>query len=240
LLGPLLHPEPPDVEDLDAAASSRLCQPGWHHADSSCFRIFGGVEQADWKSWPAAETHCQEFGGNLASVSTDVQNHATLAIAQGLTVWIGLSDQAEEGNFVWSDGEPSEFTNWANGEPNDLNSGNVGFCEGGADCVIISSEAQGQWAEHSCAIEGWEFEDFEGNRKAQWKKVDDGDACVPIRLPYICSKPSTPAAAHGGLMHGCKNGGWMMGTAHSNPDLPPTIVRFSFVTGQSEQLSCHA
>jgi hypothetical protein len=31
--------------------------------------------------------------------------------------------------------------------------------------------------------------------------------------------------AHGGLMYGCKNGGWMMGTAHNNLNLPPTIVR---------------
>jgi hypothetical protein len=70
LLEPLLRPPLPDLSDLDAAASSRLCEPGWHHADGSCYRIFGDVNEVDWKTWPAAEAHCQEFGGNLASVMT--------------------------------------------------------------------------------------------------------------------------------------------------------------------------
>lgn len=39
-------------------------------------------------------------------------------------------------------------------------------------------------------------------------------------------------------MHGCKNGGWMMGTSHNNSDLPPTIVgvHLSFVSRLIYQL----
>ncbi|MGE3703762.1 MAG: lectin-like protein, partial [Vicinamibacterales bacterium] len=35
--------------------------------------------------------------------------------------WIGFTDQDSEGNFVWSNGEPVVYTNWAPGEPNNAN-----------------------------------------------------------------------------------------------------------------------
>jgi hypothetical protein len=38
-------------------------------------------------------------------------------------VWIGLTDEFEEGNWQWVTGEPVNFTNWVDGEPN--NSGGL-------------------------------------------------------------------------------------------------------------------
>ena len=36
------------------------------------------------------------------------------------TAWLGFTDSAEEGTFVWSDGSPSnDYANWAAGEPNE-------------------------------------------------------------------------------------------------------------------------
>ena len=50
--------------------------------------------------------------------------------------------------------------------------------------------------------------------------------CLDEIDPYPETAVACHAAiAHGGAMYGCKNGGWMMGTAHSDPNLPPTIVR---------------
>jgi hypothetical protein len=51
---------------------------------------------------------------HLASVTSEEQQRAVqhLALAAGVQVWIGLNDVAESGNFVWSDGEPLEYTNW--------------------------------------------------------------------------------------------------------------------------------
>ena len=46
--------------------------------------------------------------------------------SQGLSserVWIGLTDEFEEGNWQWVTGEPIEYTSWAEGEPN--NSGGM-------------------------------------------------------------------------------------------------------------------
>ena len=35
-------------------------------------------------------------------------------------LWIGLNDFAQEGTFVWSNGDPVTYTNWYPGEPNDF------------------------------------------------------------------------------------------------------------------------
>ena len=33
-------------------------------------------------------------------------------------VWLGLTDEFEEGNWQWVTGEPLDYTNWYEGEPN--------------------------------------------------------------------------------------------------------------------------
>ena len=52
--------------------------------------------------------------------------------------WIGLSDSAVEGTFVWSDGLPAAILNWSGGEPDD------GGGPGSEDFVQIDS-GSGLW-----------------------------------------------------------------------------------------------
>jgi hypothetical protein len=56
---------------------------------------------------------------HLASVTSEEQQRAVQHLAAGNNfVWIGLTDSAEEGSFVWSDDEPLEYSNWYPGDPN--------------------------------------------------------------------------------------------------------------------------
>ena len=58
--------------------------------------------------------------------------------------WIGLSDEVDEGVFLWDSGEPFNYDNWGNGQPDDL---------GGADYVErIGSGWFDQGPLFSCAI----------------------------------------------------------------------------------------
>lgn len=64
------------------------------------------------------------MGFHLTSIhsfaeNTFVRNFADTA-GQLRGVWIGLSDFAIEGTFVWSDGTPFDYANWNAGEPNNL------------------------------------------------------------------------------------------------------------------------
>ena len=82
-------------------------------------------------TWTGAQANATTLGGYLAAISSAAENTAirTFANSQGFTgsVWIGFTDQAVEGTFVWVNGEPVVYTNWGGGEPNNL--GNEDFTE---------------------------------------------------------------------------------------------------------------
>ncbi|MBC7695723.1 MAG: gliding motility-associated C-terminal domain-containing protein [Burkholderiales bacterium] len=95
---------------------------------------------------PQAQAYAQTFGANLISVQSSSEN-ADLVQAlsnQGYSsnvIWIGYSDAVSEGSFVWYDGSPLSYSNWAPGEPNDAG--------GVEDCTQIYPD--GMWNDLNCA-----------------------------------------------------------------------------------------
>ena len=74
-------------------------------------------------SWTASEAEAQALGGHLATVGDASENtwiFNTFGNYGGIprTLWIGLTDGAREGDFVWTSGSTSGYRNWAPGEPN--------------------------------------------------------------------------------------------------------------------------
>lgn len=65
--------------------------------------------------WPAANTAAQALGGHLLTIESATENNLFTGLGQH---WLGLSDQASEGNFTWVTGEPVVYTSWNTGEPN--------------------------------------------------------------------------------------------------------------------------
>jgi hypothetical protein len=65
-------------------------------------------------------------GAHLLTIGSAAENvfvsNAVNAIALNTWYWLGLTDELNEGVFVWSTGEALTYTNWSVGEPN--NSGN--------------------------------------------------------------------------------------------------------------------
>lgn len=58
--------------------------------------------------------------------------------------WIGLSDQGEEGTFLWEQSEePPSFTYWYNNEPQTSNNREE-------DCVMLMSSMAFKWADVPC------------------------------------------------------------------------------------------
>lgn len=94
---------------------------------------------------PAAQAYAQTFGGNLISVQSAAENNSLMTALNnqgyaGQVIWIGFSDAASEGNFIWYDGAPVNYTNWNVGEPN-----NAG---GNENCVQIYPN--GTWNDLDC------------------------------------------------------------------------------------------
>lgn len=75
------------------------------------------------QSWTAAEGEAASHIGHLVSVNTaSGQTFLEVTFLTGPNrirpIWIGLTDAAREGDFVWSSGEPFSYSNWNAGEPN--------------------------------------------------------------------------------------------------------------------------
>jgi len=98
-----------------------------------------------------AEAKCAEKGGHVASIRDNEENWFFRRVMgyKGVTgnIWLGFTDNenisssASEENFVWTDGSPVSYTNWANNEPNDWGPGE--------DCTFTGRT--GLWNDISCA-----------------------------------------------------------------------------------------
>jgi hypothetical protein len=77
-------------------------------------------------TWTASEAEARQLGGHLVTVNDAAENLFILNTftdsgADALrSLWIGLTDSAVEGTFVWASGEPVTYVNWAPGEPNNV------------------------------------------------------------------------------------------------------------------------
>jgi surface protein len=99
---------------------------------------------SDALPWADASAACQAAGQQLATVQSAEQNALLLAAARGNNeVWIGGTDAASEGTWVWSPSNtPLSYTNWYPGEPNN---------SGGEDCLEFqSNRLEKQWNDEGC------------------------------------------------------------------------------------------
>ena len=94
------------------------CPDNWEKNDERCY-----LWQNDPKIWAEAEQFCNENEAHLASVtSQSIQNYIWSKIEPtGKSLWIGGSDQDQEGEWKWSDGSEWNFTQWLTNEPNNFN-----------------------------------------------------------------------------------------------------------------------
>ncbi len=70
--------------------------------------------------WPAANTAASATGGHLVYITSAAENTWLAGQTAGIEVFIGMSDAINEGVWLWGDGEPLTYTNWAFGQPDDL------------------------------------------------------------------------------------------------------------------------
>jgi hypothetical protein len=96
-------------------------------------------------SWQDSEAQARQMGGHLATVRNEAENHWVVSTfgtydSTARDLWIGLTNGAN--GWVYVNGEPVTFTNWADGEPN-----NVGGVEsfGGIYGASQGFNGRGEW-----------------------------------------------------------------------------------------------
>lgn len=72
-------------------------------------------------TWTSSEARARTLGGHLVTINDVTENQWVYDTFDGAnkSLWIGLTDLAKEGTFVWVNGQPVTYTNWNGGEPND-------------------------------------------------------------------------------------------------------------------------
>ena len=96
---------PSHIRSNCAASCVVSCPEGWQKFQDQCF-----LWSKNEKNWLEAEKACQSHGGHLASV-TDEEIHGYV-MRKGLRVWIGGTDEAEKGKWVWADCSAWGFESW--------------------------------------------------------------------------------------------------------------------------------
>ena len=96
--------------------------------------------------WATARDRCAALGMHLATLTAASENDVVRALVPTSDLpfttprsWIGASDVAVEGSFVWVTGEALSFTAWASGQPDN---------GGEEDCATIARG--GSWDDHEC------------------------------------------------------------------------------------------
>jgi hypothetical protein len=89
--------------------------------------ILGVTTWTDAKADAETRSYLGVFG-HLATIESAAENSVVNTVRltcpsgclYGGSIWIGYSDAASEGTWVWVTGEPTTYTNWDPGEPNNL------------------------------------------------------------------------------------------------------------------------
>jgi hypothetical protein len=103
-------------------------------ADGTCYFRFGST-----MTWHQSQDRCTNAGAHLVTITTQAESDVIATLLGGTDIWIGLSDEMNEGTFTWVTGELLMYTNWDSTEPN-----------GSGDCVVIRQGGGRWWLDRLC------------------------------------------------------------------------------------------
>lgn len=68
-------------------------------------------------SWHDAKKACEQAGGHLVIVGSEEENRHIATLLAGRDAWIGCTDEAAEGIWLWVDGSKLDYAGWDPGPP---------------------------------------------------------------------------------------------------------------------------
>ncbi|XP_053533495.1 CD209 antigen-like protein E [Ictalurus punctatus] len=94
------------------------------------------------KNWEGSRQDCRDKGADLVIIKSKEEQEFIGKQLGSSRAWIGLSDRAVEGDWIWVDGTPLTTAFWDEGEPNN---------EGEEDCAEIFSLNGTFWNDQKCS-----------------------------------------------------------------------------------------
>jgi serine/threonine-protein kinase len=127
-------------------------------ANSVAFRSKRFAYYTEQLTWHAAQKKCAELGGRLAEVRSEEENEFLVNMLMGKEpdgFWLGATDEAQEGRWLWSDGSPVTYVNWDADQPNNIGEGGEHYL------MLLVTTHTGKW---------WDQPDVSGRGlKDNWK-----------------------------------------------------------------------
>ncbi|XP_060576126.1 perlucin-like protein [Ruditapes philippinarum] len=124
--------------------SGKPCPDDWLKTSSSCYYF-----STDSKNWTDALEACKAFDSKLVEISDIDEDNIMRTKARNVysNYWIGLTDQRDEGVWIWSGSNTrltSEmYTNWSPGQPDDARGR-------GEDCASLEKRYSFRWNDEEC------------------------------------------------------------------------------------------
>ena len=88
-------------------------------------------------------SNCRQENSVLVDVNNNEENVFVQNRHNGEKSWLGFSDRSTEGDFIWADRGPGNFTAWAKNQPNNFR---------GEDCVhALGVEYSYEWNDVKCS-----------------------------------------------------------------------------------------
>jgi hypothetical protein len=145
---PLIQPCEKAIEPPEPLEPITACPETWFTRRGFCYHFV--MKSLSWK---AASDKCRQDGADLVSIQDQEENSYLIAVSNDLSAatpsmrrfWIGLTDQGEEGNMAWSNGDRLGFTSWGPRQPSVHRKKR--FDE---NCIVINSQNVGLWDDIAC------------------------------------------------------------------------------------------
>ena len=137
--------EKPDSDQSALTANSGCsCDAGWTGSldTGKCYKRGPAVSK-----YADAKADCEADSAALTSVSSELENSLVVSVLtagdNNNNGWLGATDTAVDGTWVWDDGTTWTYQNWSPGAP--LGSGN---------CLQLNS-SDATWVDTKCDEEKW-------------------------------------------------------------------------------------
>ncbi|XP_030597005.1 hepatic lectin-like [Archocentrus centrarchus] len=128
------------------------CEAGWEHHGGKCYHF-----SISKSSWNQSRAECRAEGGDLVKIDNRWEQSFLDGRLRNLMneaedkFWIGLTDSAAEGRWMWVDNTPLTESFWLIGEPDNWR----GKTPDGEDCVRMGEKGGApdlkNWNDASCS-----------------------------------------------------------------------------------------
>jgi len=136
-----------EVDNVEGTAAA-LCPCAIQYFEQRAYLFCGEIAQRT--DWNTSRTACTDIGYHLVTVDNKAEDmwlNTSVEQYNNSEWWIGYTDEASEGVWLWADGSESRYTNWQAGEPNN-DSGIANLPE---NCVGLNYNNHTGWTDLECS-----------------------------------------------------------------------------------------